>query len=309
MSPGQPTYNATLTMRIEGGLDAGALHAALDTVVQRHEALRTVGVERQRCAGSAAAGRGSALAHGCRRRDGSAVPTSCRRERAVRPECGRHASCPPVPGRTRAARPDLRAAPHRLRRLVARRAVRGADGGLQRDGRTTRAAARRLAIQYGDYARWQQQRSPPEDGRSRGVLATGTRWCRLRLDLPHDLPRHGAQDHRGERIAMDGAAGVGRRPARAGPRRRRDVLHGDDGCWRALLFCRLPDRTTSCSAVPVANRQRPELDALIGFFVNTVVLRVRLEGDPTFRELLRAAGCRHLVLSLTRTCRWTGSSS
>jgi non-ribosomal peptide synthetase component F len=46
---------------------------------------------------------------------------------------------------------------------------------------------------------------------------------------------------------------------------------------------------------PVANRQRPELEGLIGFFVNTVVLRVRLHGDPTFRELLRR--CRKTTIS------------
>ncbi len=46
---------------------------------------------------------------------------------------------------------------------------------------------------------------------------------------------------------------------------------------------------------PVANRQRPELEKLIGFFVNTMVLRVRLAGDPTFRELLHR--CRQTAIS------------
>ena len=38
---------------------------------------------------------------------------------------------------------------------------------------------------------------------------------------------------------------------------------------------------------PVANRARPETEALIGYFVNVVVLRSDLSGDPSFRELLR----------------------
>jgi non-ribosomal peptide synthetase component F len=38
--------------------------------------------------------------------------------------------------------------------------------------------------------------------------------------------------------------------------------------------------------IPVAGRERPELEGLIGFFVNTVVLRIDLAGRPTFRELL-----------------------
>ena len=45
-------------------------------------------------------------------------------------------------------------------------------------------------------------------------------------------------------------------------------------------------RRTSSSASPVANRDRVELEGLIGFFVNTLALRVELEGDPIFRELL-----------------------
>src|SRR6185436_3093671 len=37
---------------------------------------------------------------------------------------------------------------------------------------------------------------------------------------------------------------------------------------------------------PVANRHRPEIEALIGYFANTLVLRSDLAGDPTFSELL-----------------------
>ena len=36
----------------------------------------------------------------------------------------------------------------------------------------------------------------------------------------------------------------------------------------------------------IANRRRPEVEGLIGFFANTLVLRTDLAGDPTFRELL-----------------------
>ena len=38
---------------------------------------------------------------------------------------------------------------------------------------------------------------------------------------------------------------------------------------------------------PVANRQRPELEPLIGFFVNQLVLRTQLGGNPSFRQLLQ----------------------
>src|SRR5207302_3485840 len=40
---------------------------------------------------------------------------------------------------------------------------------------------------------------------------------------------------------------------------------------------------------PIANRTRPETEGLIGFFVNTLPLRIDLAGKPTFRELLGRA--------------------
>src|SRR5207249_1501303 len=40
---------------------------------------------------------------------------------------------------------------------------------------------------------------------------------------------------------------------------------------------------------PIANRDQPELEHLIGFFSNTIVLRVRLDDDPSFGELVRGA--------------------
>src|SRR5947209_8771043 len=45
MEPGSPVYNIAGTLRLEGPLDAGALQGALDAVVMRHEALRTIFAE------------------------------------------------------------------------------------------------------------------------------------------------------------------------------------------------------------------------------------------------------------------------
>ncbi|GIE99528.1 non-ribosomal peptide synthetase [Paractinoplanes rishiriensis] len=46
-------------------------------------------------------------------------------------------------------------------------------------------------------------------------------------------------------------------------------------------------RTDLCVGSPVANRMRPEFEQVVGFFVNTVVLRADVSGEPTYRELLR----------------------
>src|SRR6185369_4913814 len=72
----------------------------------------------------------------------------------------------------------------------------------------------------------------------------------------------------------------GSRPARGG-----DSVHGAPR--------RLPDPSgapersgRSRGGLPVAGRNRVEIEGLIGFFVNTLVLRGNLTGDPSFRELL-----------------------
>jgi len=49
----------------------------------------------------------------------------------------------------------------------------------------------------------------------------------------------------------------------------------------------------------VANRNRPELEPLVGYLVNVVVVRAGLEGDPSFREAVARA--RQAALGLSRT--------
>jgi len=52
------------------------------------------------------------------------------------------------------------------------------------------------------------------------------------------------------------------------------------------LLCRYSGQTDIAIGSPIANRHRSELEGLIGFLVNSLVLRINLAGDPTFRELL-----------------------
>ena len=55
---------------------------------------------------------------------------------------------------------------------------------------------------------------------------------------------------------------------------------------------------------PVANRNRGETEPLVGLFVNTVVLRSDLSGDPTFRTSSSGSARPGSGRSPTRTCRW-----
>src|SRR5206468_4358454 len=53
----------------------------------------------------------------------------------------------------------------------------------------------------------------------------------------------------------------------------------------ALLY-RYSGQTDLVVGAAIANRTRPEMDPLIGFFVNSLALRADLTGNPPFRELL-----------------------
>ena len=55
--------------------------------------------------------------------------------------------------------------------------------------------------------------------------------------------------------------------------------------FKTLLY-RLTGQEDTIVGTPIAGRNRTELEGLIGFFVNTIVMRTDLSGNPTFRELL-----------------------
>ncbi len=107
-----------------------------------------------------------------------------------------------------------------------------------------------MPIQYGDYAKWQQNAvASGSDSRSRGVLEKELAGADFVLDLPHGLDPAGAQDHLGERIAMDGPPGSGD-ALRALARAERATFFMATLAASGTLLFGLSDKTTSCSAVP-----------------------------------------------------------
>ena len=291
MYPGQSTYNATLTLRLQGRLDTAALHRALDSVVARHEALRTV-IRRQDDGTPA----GSLLSadHGCRWEQ---IDLADRIDE--------------LSGRLH----SLAAQPFDLSRDVMLRASlfrldddthvlimvlhHIASDGWSRSalfdelaevynatvaGRTPRLPD--LPVQYGDYAAW--QRGLAERGHFDRLLDFWRQelsGADLILDLPTDRPRSDVPSFLGSRLSFtDSDLGeqlrlLGRSAA-ATPfmtylALTATMLHALTGQTDFLLGC------------PSANRDRPETAALIGFFVDTIVVRVPLDGNPRFVDVLQ----------------------
>ena len=294
IAPGGWAYNATLTMRMHGSLDHQALHDALDTVVQRHEALRTVGVDR------AGVPEGLLLERG--------VDWSYREaeEDVLSQLLGAAAREPfdlTADVLLRAHLFRLGADEHVLILVLHHIACDGWSRGILFDEIAelyNAAVARRphrlpeLPFQYGDYARWQLgEMAEGKVERSDEFWRTELAGANFVLDLPVDFPRTGGPGQVGTRVPMGGRPGSGD-ALRELARTERVTFFMASMAVSGVLLGAICGADDVVLGSPVANRQQPGLEGLIGFFVNTVILRVRLEGDPTFRELM--ARCRTAAL-------------
>ncbi|TCO45313.1 non-ribosomal peptide synthetase [Actinocrispum wychmicini] len=146
-----------------------------------------------------------------------------------------------------------------------------------------------LPIQYVDFAAWQR------DQYDAGAMAGQLGYWRQRLAgippeiaLPTDRARPQAPSHRGGQVETElpeaDFAAV-KRLARAEGTTTYAVLLA---AFAAVLY-RLSGQSDVVVGCPVAGRELPELERLVGMFVNSVALRVDCDGTPTFRELIGRA--------------------
>ncbi|WP_237577391.1 non-ribosomal peptide synthetase, partial [Mycetohabitans sp. B5] len=143
-----------------------------------------------------------------------------------------------------------------------------------------------LAIQYPDYAAWQRQwlsgeRLQAQSDYWRTTLADAP----VLLELPTDRPRPAQQSFAGAHVPVQ----IDARTTQALKR-----LSGEHGttlfmtvltAWSAVL-ARLSGQHDVVIGTPSANRGHAAIEPLIGFFVNTLALRVNLESEPTTTQLL-----------------------
>src|SRR6185295_6723687 len=108
------------------------------------------------------------------------------------------------------------------------------------------------------------------------------------LDLPADRPRPAVPSFRGATESLALSPPVGSALLELARREDATPFMAVFALFAALLG-RHARQQDLLVGTPVANRQRPEVEGLIGFFANTVVLRADLSGDPTFRDRLARA--------------------
>ncbi len=288
------SYNLPALLRLEGGLDATALAAALARVVRRHEALRTTfpavaGEPRQVIAPAAAVPLPMV--------DLAALPAG-RRDAELDWQAASGAARP----FNLAAGPLLLATLFRLGArehgvlLVAHHIVCDAwsVGIFVRELSAFYAAALEggsaslpeLPVQYADFAAWQRRWLTPET-----VARLADRWrarlagAPVALDLSTDRPYPPVQSFRGGSVPFRLDRGAAADLLALARGEGASLFMALLAAFQVLLH-RVSGQDDLVVGTPVAGRNRPEVEDLIGLFLNTLPLRGDLAGDPAFRTLL-----------------------
>ncbi|MBI4662221.1 MAG: amino acid adenylation domain-containing protein [Verrucomicrobia bacterium] len=144
-----------------------------------------------------------------------------------------------------------------------------------------------LPIQYSDFAAW--QREWLSGGELDRQLAYWKRQLAAQppaLNLPTDRPRPAVQSYRGAKVFFALPTSLSKSLRKLGHREDVTQFMLLLAALQTLLF-RYSGQADVAVGSPIAGRRRVETESLIGFFANTLVLRVNLSGDPTFREVLR----------------------
>jgi amino acid adenylation domain-containing protein len=297
LEPGSGAYVMPALLRLDGALDVDALRRALDDVVSRHEVLRSTFGEVD----------GRPMQH-VQPHTAFDLPLV---DLSTLPESEREAEALRI-GSEEARRPfDLSTAPL-LRALVIRIhaqshilalamhhvASDGASIGVLADelGRLYDAHVRgaevgltELPIQYADFAAWQRSTEHGEKAQASVDYWTARLTGAEPADLPTIRPRSGSPTRQAAVHAF------------ALPEDVSDAVRSfarTEGATPflallaafAALLVRYTGQEDVVVATPVSGRGKPELQGLIGFFVDTLPLRMAVDGSTGFRSLL--AGVR-----------------
>ncbi|HET9225028.1 MAG TPA: condensation domain-containing protein, partial [Thermoanaerobaculia bacterium] len=290
LDPNSPLYNIPAAVGMRGRLDVAALAAALGEIVRRHESLRT---SFPAVSGEPVQSIAEAAPFDLPLVDLQALPEP---EREASRLAAAEARRPFDLGRGPLLRMTLlRKAAEEHVALVAMHHIVSdgwSMGVLVRELGTLYAAfvsgrpspLPELTVQYADFAAWQRSRLSGE------LLEGEVDWWRDQLaglppalELPIDHPRPADRGTRGavHDFALDGLAGLEALSQRNSATLFMTLLAGF-----AALLQRWSGESDLAVGTPIAGRTRMETEPLIGFFINTLALRLDLSGSPTFEELL-----------------------
>ncbi|MFG2092753.1 amino acid adenylation domain-containing protein [Streptomyces sp. NPDC048612] len=289
-----PTYNIPHALRLTGPLDHPALTEALADLTARHETLRTRITEHE------GEPRQTVLPAGEARPALPLVTTTEDRLPGLLAEQAAYAFDLTRETPLRAALYRLGEDEHVLLLLLHHIAGDGWSLAPLLNDLSTAYTARHggatpawepLAVQYADYTLWQRETLGSEDDPDSLISGQLDFWrtqlagAPELLELPLDHPRPAVASHRGSTVEVAVGAEVHQGLA--------DLAQATDSTLFMVLhtavtalLSRLGAGTDIPLGTAVAGRTDDALDDLVGLFINTLVLRTDVSGDPTFRELL-----------------------
>ncbi|WDF41242.1 amino acid adenylation domain-containing protein [Streptomyces sp. T12] len=289
MDPGSATYHVPAAFAVRGPFDPAAFGRALDSLVARHESLRTVfrtgpdGVPLQIVA---AAGK----VEPCVERDVPVAEVDARmRAEAARPF---DVASGPLLRCTLYAVGD---GSHRIL-LVAHHLVcdgwslgvllRELSAGYENEAKGLRHALPELPLQFPDFASWQRERQAAgEYADSVAHWAERLRGAPETVALPLDRPRGAVRSAAGGTERFTLSARVRERIAETARTRGGTPFMAVFAAYAAFVS-RLSGSEDLVIGFPVSGRDRPELQDMVGMLTNTLALRVDLSGDPTYHDLI-----------------------
>jgi amino acid adenylation domain-containing protein/non-ribosomal peptide synthase protein (TIGR01720 family) len=294
LEPGSDAYNIASAVRLNGRLNPDALEQALNEIIRRHESLRTNFLQEN--------GRARPLIHAAARQ---ALPLI---DLSGLPEAERSATAERL-ATQEAQRPFNLSADRLLRVSLLRLSEEehivlltmhhiisdawsmgllvGEVEALYpafAEGRPS--PLEELPLQYADFACWQREWLQGETLESelnywRGQL-TGASPL---LSIPADHPRPSVQTYRGATASLRLPEELGNALKTLSREKGATLFMTLLAAFKTLLF-RYSQQEDIVVGTPIANRNRIEIEGLIGVFVNTIVLRADLSGNPSFGQLL-----------------------
>ena len=293
LQPGVSAFNIPMRFRLEGDLDTGLLERSLRTIVDRHESLRTHFEEE---AGELLQIVSPDANFEFPLYDVSSLPESERQAEADRLgsiEAQRpfHLATGPV---FRAELVKLSATSHILHVTVHHAMFDGSSMTVlteelahiyqaYHDGKESPLEL--PPIQYGDFSVWQKDfLEGPEVAKQLAYWKDRLAGM-AELDLPTDRPRPAAKSWNGDLISSLLPRDLTNRLQAIAARNGATLYHLLLAAYKVLLH-RYSGMTDIAVGSPITGRTRAEMERLIGVFINSLVLRSDLSGDPSFESLV-----------------------
>ncbi|WP_144174660.1 non-ribosomal peptide synthetase [Pseudomonas sp. Kh13] len=292
LNPESLAYNTPMAVRMQGHLDRAAVQAALDALVARHESLRTVFVEAdglpwQRILPAATVSIGfedlSGQDHAAQMRKLEAeafVPFDLQRGPLLRARLFK----------VHAQEHLLSLTLHHIvsdgwsMSLLVREFAAAYNAAATGQARTIEP----LPVQYADFAAWQRK------WLAEGQMQAQIDYWKARLEddfevleLPADRIRPQVKSYQGSRFDVRLPQALSERLRALAVASNATLFHVFLAAY-AIVLSRYSRKGTLNIGVPVTNRNRLELEGLIGFFINVVVARISVDGSQPFPQLLAA---------------------